>query len=200
MRLILVRHGETIWNREKRVQGFSDVDLSAEGLIQTEKLAIALREKRIEAICASPLRRAFHTARTIGKFHHLPIMIEPQLKELNQGDLEGKTYRELRDDYGSLLDQWLESPASFIMPNGESLAQLQERAWPAIERLIRVDKDTLVVSHSFTIMVLLCRIRGLDLSRVREVQVGLASKTEVEINNGRCEVELFNDTSHLRCE
>ncbi|MDZ4165406.1 MAG: histidine phosphatase family protein, partial [Smithellaceae bacterium] len=199
-RLIMVRHGETIWNREKRVQGFSDVDLSEEGLIQTEKLAIALREKRIEAICTSPLRRAFHTARTIGKFHHLPLMIEPQLKELIQGDLEGKTYLELRDDYGSLLAQWLENPASFIMPNGESLAQLQERAWPVIERLIRADKDTLVVSHSFTIMVLLCRIRGLDLSRVREVQVGLASRTEVEINNGRWEVEIFNDTSHLQCE
>jgi len=196
----MVRHGETTWNREKRVQGFSDVALSEEGLIQAKKLARALRETRIEAICTSPLRRAFHTARAIGKFHPLPIEIEPGLKELNQGDLEGRTYRELKDDYGILLANWLENPAAFTMPNGESLTQLQERAWPVIERLALADKDTLVVCHSFTIMVLLCRIRGLDLSRVREVQVGLASRTEVEIKNGRWEVKLFNDTSHLSVE
>ncbi len=80
MKLILVRHGETLWNKEHRVQGFTDIALSETGKRQAERLAVCLRDERIDAIYCSNLQRAFETARVIGQFHALPIYIEAGLR------------------------------------------------------------------------------------------------------------------------
>ena len=198
MKLILVRHGETIWNRENRVQGFSDIELSDVGAGQAERLASCLRDERIEAIYCSTLKRAYETARAISQFHCVPIQAEEDLRELNQGDFEGLTFPELREKYMPFLKQWITDPGSLMMPNGESLTELQQRAWRVIERIVGEGKDTLVVSHAFTIMTVLCRIQGLDLSQLRQAHVDVASRTFVEYENGVGTVVLFNDTSHLK--
>jgi broad specificity phosphatase PhoE len=201
VKLILVRHGQTLWNREKRAQGVSDIELSNRGKAQADSLACSLQYERIDAIVSSPLKRALQTAEAINCFHHLPIEPEEALMELNMGDFEGIVFQEMMKNHGDFLKRWAEDPASVVMPGGESLAELQERAWDVVERIVRKPGTTLLAAHNFTIMTILCKIKGMDLSHIRQVHVDVASKTYVEFKNGRGNVVLFNDVDHLAgCE
>lgn len=197
MKLILIRHGETLWNRENRIQGHTDVELSDLGRLQVEKLSLSLKKERIEAIFSSPLRRAYETAQAIARFHNLNISIEENLRELNHGDFESLTLQDLKEQHESFLKKWKEDPASVVMPNGESLFQVQERVWETIKTIIHSEKDTLVVSHGMALMTLLCKIQNLSLSKGREVFVTMASKTVVQFDDGKGVITIFNDASHL---
>ena len=198
MKLILVRHGETLSNRENRVQGITDTELSDYGRMQVEKLAESLKIDPIEVIISSPLKRAYQTATAIGKFHNVPIELEKNLQELNHGDFENVTIEDLKEKYSPFIKQWFNNPASVAMPNGESLLDVQMRAWSAIQRIIKKTKNNiLIVSHSMTIMTILCKIRNMDLSFAREVRVDVASKTTVEFEDGHGIITSLNDISHL---
>lgn len=197
MKLILVRHGETVWNLEQRVQGVSDIELSERGREQAKILGRCLQNEAIERIVSSPLKRAYQTARAIGRFHAVDIEIDEDLRELDQGVFEGLTFREMRKRYASFLSRWVVDPGPLVIPGGESLVDLQQRAWPAIEQIIAVSRNTLVVSHNFTIAVILCRLQSLRLASLRDVTVEVASKTYVSVDGPRRTIFLFNDTSHL---
>ena len=198
MKLILVRHGETLSNRENRVQGITDTALSDYGHVQVEKLAESLRDEPIDCIVSSPLKRAYQTAQAICKFHKTAIEIENKLQEMNHGDFENVTIAELKEKHLPFLKQWFNDPASVAMPNGESLQDLQLRAWSAIEKIIGNSKNILVASHGMTIMTILCKIKNLELSHAREMLVNVASKTSVEFKDGKGVITIFNDTSHLK--
>ncbi len=197
MELILVRHGETAWNREGRVQGVSDIDLSDVGVYHVRQLALSLRDHPIHAIYASPLIRARKTAEIINQYHDAPIRLEPGLMEMDQGDFEGLTYAELMACERDFLQSWIADPASVRMPHGESLDELQARAWPVIDGILQQSADALVVSHSFTIASILCRIKRISLSDFRSVHVDPASRTVVRFSNRSGEVVVLNDRSHL---
>ncbi len=99
MKLILVRHGETLSNRENRVQGITDTELSDHGHAQVEKLAESLRYEPIDGIVSSPLKRAYQTAQAISKFHKTAIEVENNLQEMNHGDFENVTIAELKEKH-----------------------------------------------------------------------------------------------------
>ena len=195
MELILVRHGETIWNRDGRVQGFSDMDLSDVGVQQARQLALSLKDAPLLSIYSSPLIRAHKTARIINEYHHAPLHIEPGLMEMDQGDFEGLTFQELMACEKDFLQKWMSDPASVQMPNGESFIELQDRAWKVIEGIIGKSEDALVVSHNFTIAAILCKIKNISLSQFRKVCVDTASRTIVRYKNGTTSIELFNISS-----
>lgn len=197
MQLLLIRHGETLWNKEGRVQGTSDVELSAAGIKQAELLALSLKDHPLEAIHASPLERARLTAEIINGFHHKNIQIHQGLMEMDQGDFEGFSFKELMAREKDFLQKWITNPASVKMPNGESLAQVQQRAWRVMEEIISKSENTLIVSHNFTIAAILCRIRNISLSEFRKTCVDTASKTIVQFRNGEASIEALNDRSHL---
>jgi broad specificity phosphatase PhoE len=198
LKLILVRHGETQSNKENRVQGTTDSELNDNGRIQAEKLAESLKNEPIAGIVSSPLKRAYQTAKTIGKYHKAAIALENKLQEINHGDFEDITIEELKANHLPFLEQWVLDPSSVAMPNGESLQDLQIRAWSAIKKVIENSKNHLVVSHNMTIMTILCKIQNLNLARAREFRVDVASKTVVEFDNGQGIISIFNDTSHLK--
>jgi broad specificity phosphatase PhoE len=193
--LILVRHGETIWNREGRVQGFSDIDLSDVGVQQARQLALSLKDAPILSIYSSPLIRAQSTARIINEYHHAPLYSEPGLMEMDQGDFEGLTFQELMACEKGFLQKWMSDPASVQMPNGESFIELQGRAWKVIEGIVAKSGSALVVSHNFTIAAILCKIKNVSLSQFRKVCVDTASRTIIRFENGEASIELFNDSS-----
>ena len=197
MKLILVRHGETVWNLEQRVQGLSDIELSERGKEQAQILGLCLKDEAIERIVSSPLKRAYQTAQAIGRFHDVDIEIDEDLRELDQGIFNGLTFREMKKRYASFLSKWAVDPGPLVIPGGESLIDLQQRAWPAIERIIAISKNTLVVSHNFTIAVILCNLQSLRLASLRDVTVDVASRTYISVDGLRRTVFLFNDTSHL---
>ena len=197
MQLILIRHGETLWNKEKRVQGTTDIELSETGIEQARKLAVSLKSMAIGAIHASPLKRAHQTAAIINRFHGRDIETHHELMEMDMGDFEGVSFKDLMARENEFLRRWIAEPASVRMPNGETLAELQNRAWRTIEEILRREENALVVSHNFTIASILCRLRNISLSEFRSTCVDNASKTLIRFQNGRAHIEVVNDCRHL---
>jgi len=197
MQLILIRHGETLWNKEKRVQGTSDIELSETGLEQARRLALSLKHERIAAICSSPLKRARRTAEVINSFHGRTLETYDELMEMNMGDFEGLSFEDLMNRENDFLRRWIAEPSSVRMPNGETLEELQNRAWTRIEKIIAKRENTLVVSHNFTIAATLCRLRNISLAEFRSTCVGNASKTTVLIQNNETRIVALDDRSHL---
>ena len=197
MELILIRHGETPWNRERIVQGSTDLELNDTGLRQVHQLALSLKDHKIHQIYSSPLKRAYKTAESINQFHDVPIHRRSGLMEMDQGDFEGLSFQELMACEKDFLRRWIADPAIIKIPNGESFIEVQERAWKAIEDIIMQPENALVVSHNFTIAAILCKIKGMDLSHFRSSCVETASKTIVQFTNGVGKIGLFNDRSHL---
>lgn len=197
MELILVRHGETLFNRERKVQGIADIELNDTGLRQAHQLALSLKDHEIHQIYSSPLRRAYQTAEAINQFHDVPINKRSGLMEMDVGDFEGLSFQELRANEKDFLRKWTADPAMTKMPNGESIIELQERAWNAIEDIIIRAENALVVSHNFTIAAILCKVKCVDLSQFKNFCVETASKTIVQFKNGVGKIGLFNDRSHL---
>jgi broad specificity phosphatase PhoE len=197
MKLILIRHGETLSNKEKRIQGKSDVELSTVGIEQAHLLAISLKDYPIKAIHTSPLKRAMQTAEIINEFHRKELHIHQDLMEMDYGDFEGISFKNIIAGEKDFIDKWMTNPASVKMPNGESLTQLQERAWRALKSIINKDENALVVTHNFTIATIICRIKNISLNEFQSSLVGNASKTIVNYQKDGIFIETFNDRSHL---
>jgi broad specificity phosphatase PhoE len=118
--------------------------------------------------------------------------------ELNMGDFEGITLGRMLHDHEEFLKRWVNDPASVVMPGGESLADLQQRSWGSVQPLIDKTGTTLLASHNFTIMTILSMIKGVDLAGIRQFHVDVGSKTVVHFDQGRGDILLFNDVSHLK--
>ena len=202
MKLILVRHGETQWNRENRVVGFADIGLNDEGRKQVKRLALALKEEKVDAIYSSPLSRAWETAQEVARYHDGEVKADDAFKEMDAGELDGLTYEDMRDRYGELIKQWLSEPASVIMPGGESLGNVQERAWLAVERIRERHPDgtVMVVSHNFVILCIICKALGVELGQFRRLRPHVASISILDFGQRGVSLVLFNDTCHLEGE
>ena len=199
MNLILVRHGETEWNRTGRCQGIADIELNENGRRQVRELALSLREESIAAIYSSDLKRALSTAEEIAWHHGLEVNIDTDLREMNQGDLEGLLFTEIRERYADVLRNWRESPETLKLPKGESLVEVEERAWNAFQKFQRLHHGHTVVavSHNLTITALLCKITGAGLRGFRNFNLQAACKNIIISGNGTVEVDVLNDVSHL---
>ena len=132
MRLLLLRHGQTDWNLVPRFQGHTDTELNEKGRTQAAALARVLVREPIKAVYASPLKRAFVTAGLVAAEHGLTVRPDPGLKELHHGDLEGHQPDELRRRWSDIMTRWYSGDVAMRLPGGESMQDLQDRAWAAI--------------------------------------------------------------------
>lgn len=200
MRIYLIRHGETAWNQERRCQGFSDIELNEKGLEQAKRLAYSLKDEVVTAVYSSPLKRARQTAQEIADLHGKKVILEDDLKEINQGIFEGIVYEELKKNYKEILEQWFNDPCNLQIPEGESLKVVQERAWKCIEMITKTHvkgEILVVVSHNLTILTIICQLLGLDLKHFRRLRKDVAAKTLIEITKHHPVLVELNDTSHL---
>lgn len=199
MKLLLVRHGETDWNRERRSLGRSDIPLNQVGTEQAKRVAQALSDEKPAAIYSSPLSRALETAQAIAQHHGLAVVVEPGLAEMDAGELDGLLFQDMREKYAELLNRWATDAEEVRFPGGENLKEVQQRAWAVIERIHRDHRDAsvVVVSHNFTILTILCKAIGLSLSQFRRMRSSLAGVSVVDLNEQGSVLELFNDTCHL---
>lgn len=172
MRVLLARHGETPWNAEGRYQGQIDIPLSPVGEKQAALLAARLEDVRITRAVASPLSRARRTAEVaLGESRAAMLGLDTELMEIAHGTWEGKLASEIRAEDGERLAAWREAPETVLMPGpgGESLPIVLERAWRGFARACEGlgDEDTLLlVAHDAVNRVLLCRLLGIQLSKV----------------------------------
>ncbi len=199
MRLILVRHGETYWNETHKFQGISDIELSSKGLSQAQSLAESLKGETLVAIYTSPLIRARQTAEQIARYHPCPMITDEGLKELNQGQLEGLTGEDLRRKFPGFLEKWIQDPERIPLPQGESLGDLQRRAWASIERITGEypEGTVVVVAHSFVNLTILCRVLEIPLHHFRRFRQDATGKNVIEFSERGAVLYCLNDTCHL---
>ncbi len=199
MRLILVRHGETEWNRGGRFQGQSSVGLNQRGLAQARQTADALVPMKPSVLYSSPLPRTLSTAQEISRKLSLPVAPLEGIKEVNLGELEGITGEEMRSRYPQIYSAWREDPSDVVFPGGESMRQLQERAWQAVEGIERAHPEEVIVavSHNFAIRTVMCRFLGLPLSQFHVLRVDLGSISILQSRPGFRQVVSINDRCHL---
>ncbi len=198
MRLILARHGETSWNRERRNQGQNPTELNAQGIRQAQKVAQALRLFPVRALYSSPLRRAMQTSEIIGQTLSLSVIPEEGLMEMDLGQLDGLTNIEMQRCYPDITDRWRRDPSSVQMPGGESLKDVQKRAWQTLEsiRRRRPNGHAAAVSHNFVIGVIILRVLGLPLSGFQRIRVELGSLTTLEHDGDQWRIVSLNETLH----
>ena len=169
MRILLARHGETPWNAEGRYQGQEDIALSPVGESQARALGERLRDVRIDRAVASPLGRAARTAELVlGDARRDLLRIDAGLMEIAHGTWEGLLAAEIRERDPERSIAWRDAPHEVLMPEGESLQHVLDRAWPALARACEGlgDGTLLVVAHDAVNRVILCRVLGLPLARL----------------------------------
>ena len=201
MRVLLARHGETKWNAEGRYQGQVDVPLSEIGEAQARKLGDRLRDFHIDRAVSSPLSRAKRTAElALGPSREAMLKLDDGFAEIAHGTWEGLLAAEIGAMDGERLRAWREAPETVQMPQGESLQQVLDRAWPALQRAtveLGPDETLLVLAHDAVNRVLLCRILGLPLSRLwtfrqAPTTINLLEGPDVE----HLELVRLNDCTH----
>ena len=198
MRLILIRHGETDHNRQQLVQGQSDGDLNKLGRAQARAVAEALKGEGVDAIYTSPLRRALEVARAINGPHGVELCTLDGLKELNAGEFDGLTLEDMIARYQGLMAESGQDAAEVRLPGGESISDLQERAWAAVEGILKEEHSSVVVvAHNLALICIIARALGLDISRSLRLSLDLASISILEFDDRLPRLVLFNDTCHL---
>jgi len=198
-RLLLVRHGETLLQSSARYWGQTDVELSALGLKQSERLRDLLTTHRIDTIYSSDLRRALVTAQIIASKHRTESISYPELREINFGKLEGLTFTEISQRYPEITQSWVERRPKLKYPGGESLSEFIQRTSSFASRLTTPapEQTILIVAHSGSLRLIICRLLDIEPQRWWQLRLDLASLSIVETNAREAVLSLLNYTAHL---
>jgi phosphoserine phosphatase len=200
MRMIIVRHGESEWNRIHRYQGQLDAPLSDLGLRQADALAERLKEEPIRYIYSSPLQRAARTAQAIATNHpNVPFEYSDELLEIHHGEWQGKYADEIVAQYSEGLREWREHPTRSQMPSGESFSNILKRTLDFKERTFTQHKDQtiLVSTHDVIVKILVADALGMDMDRINRIWVTNASISVIEYGEGLPFLAVLSDASHL---
>jgi broad specificity phosphatase PhoE len=203
LRLILVRHAETQWNKERRIQGgSSDTGLSEVGLSQARQLASFFQKDDINVIASSPLKRALDTAKFIAQPHGLQVKVDERLKEIEVGDLEGLSWSNLDTSFTQFLLQKWQGGGIKNLPGGESFIQLQQRAWDSVEQLHREynSGNILIVSHYFATLSIIFRALDLLPEHLPKFRIANGGISILEYASYGPRLVTFNNTFFLNCE
>jgi len=194
-----VRHGESTYNVEGRIQGQSERPLlSGLGRRQSEAAAAALAGEPIEAIYASPLRRALETAEIISRAVGRAIRIDPRLKEIDVGIFQDQLRADLEEDHAQALARWLSGDPDFVIPGGESRRQLAERGRAAFADIRRSGHEqALVVSHGGLLVSTIKSLLGIPLRDPPLALENCSISTLAWHGDGRVELLALDRVEHL---
>lgn len=203
-RLLLVRHGETEWNRQTRFQGQIDVPLNDNGRQQAQKAAEFLKNVQLDFAVSSPMLRPKETAEIILQHHSkIQLQLHADLQEINHGLWEGKLEAEIEQAFSGELHQWRTAPAEVQMPQGENLQQVWQRsvtAWRSILDSAASQTTALVVAHDATNKVLLCHVLGLSPAHFWNFRQGNGAVSVIDYPQGAAGLpvlQAMNITTHL---
>ncbi|EEW95386.1 histidine phosphatase family protein [Fusobacterium animalis] len=203
MEIYFVRHGQTIWNVEKRFQGLSDSPLTELGITQAKLLGEKLKDIKFDKFYSTSLKRAYDTANYIKGNRKQKVEIFDDFVEISMGDMEGIKQEDFKKLYPEqvknfFFNQLEYNPSSF---GGESFLEVRERVIRGLNKFIELNKNyerVLVVSHGATLKTLLHYISGKDISTLSDEAIPKnTSYTIVKYENGKFEIIDFSNVSHL---
>lgn len=198
MKILLIRHGETIANKTQLVLGTSDVPLTGIGRRQAEGAAqkISSMEPPPTLLFSSPYFRAKETAGYISKLIDLKPIYLNGLKEMDSGEMEGIKASEMNNKYPEYMARWRQDHSTARPPGGETLGEVHERAWKSILKIFNDYDDTLiaVVAHLFPIQGILCNVLDIHSNHFEKLNINLGSISSIEIQKGSYRLLTMNET------
>ncbi len=200
MRLIIIRHGESEWNRLGRYQGQADAPLSPRGLAQADALAERLRHEPFDCIYTSPLARARLTGAAVARHHpEVPFIDEPALMEIHHGDWQGLSLEDVQQRFPAGLAEWRDHPTRAQMPNGESFSNILKRVLDCKEALQRRHHDAIVLlsTHDVVVKILVADALGMDMDRINRIWVTNASISVIEYGAASPYLVSLSEACHL---
>ena len=199
-RVLLVRHGATVFSAEDRFAGSTDVDLSDEGRTLARRLAERLAKVKIDAAYCSDMKRTVQTAKIVADPHGLAPIGVPGLREIDHGKWEGMVHKEVEKKDAAQYAAWSADPFVTAPPGGESGLHVLARALPALRKIVadHPDQTVLVVSHKATNRLLLCSLLGIDPRYYRDrLAQDLACLNVLEFKDpSQPQAVVINDSSH----
>ncbi len=200
-RIILIRHGQTLWNQVERVRGQVDIPLDAVGLAQADLTAKRVVERWEPAtVYSSPLRRAVQTAQPIATMLGVEVRTDPGFNDVNFGQWQGLSSQEVTQRWPELASAWLQEPHLVTFPDGESLNVVKTRSTAALQGVIKrhPEETTVIVGHTALNRVLLCTVLGIDNSSYWRIGQQTCAINVFEWREGVFYIEALNDTCHLQ--
>lgn len=198
-RLCLIRHGETAWNAERRIQGQLDPPLNSIGIAQARAAANALRDEAFAAIYSSDLARARHTAELIGHVLHLPIELKPELRERHYGRFQTLTYDEARSRFPEDYARFEARDIDFALPEGESLSAFARRVVDCVESIVarHAGRQILLVAHGGVLDILYRHATGKPLASARDFEIPNAALNWIRLRARQWSVSAWANRSHI---
>jgi len=199
-RIILVRHGQTPWNKDKIFRGSRDIPLNDTGREEARLAGEWLKGETIHAAYCSPLSRARDTGEAISRHHGLQVADLPGLTDLQYGDWEGLPLTEVKVKYADLYRRWETAPHTVRFPNGETLDEVKARALAAVAAVVQrhPEQTVLLAAHRAINKVLIAAFIGLDNSHFWRLGQDTTAINCFNAVNGTWHIMLLNDTCHLR--
>ncbi len=203
MEILLIRHGETAWNRERRMQGHIDIPLNDEGRRQASAVGLALAGERPQAIVASDLQRARDTAQAIADVHQLPLQLSDTLRERCYGAFEGMTYQEISERYPEAMRQWKVRDLHARFPAGErdaeTLHEFHQRCIRAVTDIARRHEygKIVIVAHGGVLDCLHRAATGMALEAERNFSIINAAINRLHWDGRAFSLLKWGDDTHL---
>jgi probable phosphoglycerate mutase len=201
--IFLIRHGETGWNAEKRLQGHVDIDLNAEGQRQAAALHRALRDEQLDLIAASDLQRAMRTASPLAEARGMTLHLEPALRERSYGAFEGLRYSDIEELYPDGYAAWRARDIDARYPAGqrtaETLREFSARAVNAVEALAKRhrNKRIAVVTHGGVLECIYRAATGMPLDKPRDFEIRNASINRLTWDDANLQIIEWGNVAHL---
>ena len=201
--LILLRHGETEWNRELRFQGQVDVPLNATGHAQAQRLAQRLAGEPIDHLVSSDLSRARQTAdpfaRQVQASRGIGLDVDAALREQAFGRIDGMRVEDIQRDHADVWAGWMQFQSDYVVPDGESTRQFHTRVMAALWQLVasHPGRTLAVVTHGGVLDMVFRTARGLGLEGPRQSAIPNAGISRVRMQDGVVELLQWADTAHL---
>lgn len=196
--IYLTRHGQTLWNIERRLQGRGNSPLTEDGIERAKELRDRIKNINIDIIYSSPIERALNTANIIKGNKNIEVITDDGLMEMCFGDYEGRITDEvMKENPDWDISLIMKGNTELVAPNGESLAEVRDRVAKAMNRIIEENrgKDILVVAHGITLKALMYYFKD---EEVNSEVMGQATLTKINVDeNNNFLIEFKNDNSHF---
>jgi len=200
MNIFLIRHGESVWNKEQRVQGREDPGLSAAGRRQARAAAKRLKKEGVKTVYSSDLKRAAQTAKIIAGASGARLVLDPDLEEMILGAWQGMTIEEVKKRFPRSYAAWKKAPSKARIPGWEGVPRFNARVRRVFKSIIGRGEgaDICVVSHWGVIAAYFAIVMKADFDRFfKSVRIDNCSINKISCKKGKAIIQCINDTLHL---